>query len=88
MSDLPSIGSDERREIEEIVARLSEAGYELALTNEADDTWYAALLRRGVDGPASAPFAAGRSAVEAARTAWKLYLSTPSLSSFKAPLPA
>jgi hypothetical protein len=88
MSELPPKGSPERTEIDEIAGRLDEAGYELALTNEVDDTWYAALPRRGVTGPASAPFAAGKSAVEAARNAWTLYVSTPSLSSFKTPLPA
>jgi hypothetical protein len=88
MSEFPPKGSPERTEIDEIAGRLEEAGYELALTNDAGDTWYAALLRRGVTGPASAPFAAGQSAVEAARNAWKVYVSTPSLSSFKTPLPA
>jgi hypothetical protein len=88
MSELPPKGSPERTEIDEIAGRLEEAGYELSLTNEVDETWYAALLRRGVAGPASAPFAAGHSAVEAARNAWTLYVSTPSLSSFKTSLPA
>jgi hypothetical protein len=84
MSEFPPRGSEERSEIEEIEAKLSDAGYELALSEETEGTWFAALQRHDRLGPAAAPFAAGRTAVEAARSAWLLYLSTPSLSSFKA----
>lgn len=84
MGDRSLLDSAEQSEIAEIEAKLAEAGYELALTRELEDTWYAALLRHDLLGPAAAPFAAGPTAVDAARNAWVLYLSTPSLSSFRA----
>lgn len=78
----PPEGTDERREIEDIECRLRDAGYELGLTKELETTWFASLMRSDNPGPAAAPFATGASAVEAARNAWLLYLSTPSLNSF------
>lgn len=84
MSEASLASEDDAAQIETIEQRLAEAGYELALTDEGVHGWYAALLRIGARGPQSAPFAVGQTALEAARNAWVLYRSTPSLSSFSA----
>jgi hypothetical protein len=75
--------ADEKAEIADIEAKLGEAGYDLHLSQQGS-TWVAALPRKDVDVGAAA-YAVGESRLHAARNAWRLYLSTPSLSSLHAP---
>jgi hypothetical protein len=81
---LPETGSDEREEIEDLSREFADAGFDLQLSKEGA-SWVAALLRRETLVPAAAPYAMGATAVEATRSAWRLYLSAPSLNSLRPP---
>ena len=70
-------------EIASIRAHLGDAGYDLALTRSGN-TWFAALASR-VNQLGSAPVVEGSSAIAAARKAWTIFLSTPSLNSLRRP---
>jgi hypothetical protein len=74
----PAVGTQEREEIEEIRAWLSERGWKLGTGTKHGHEWTAPLMRTNeVQG--SGPYGRGPTPVDAARHAKQMYLDTPEM---------